>query len=164
MTLRLSGTSYVTSNFLFFEIVAIHSMLNNLEEVVETIDASDEASEEIEEIGSRVTNFKEMAKRMRMKYDKYYGTPEKMNPLMYITPMFDPRYKLAGLEVSLCDLFGEVQGTAIVSKVREKLETLFDEYWELYMPLTPQNGQSSGIQPKIEKVMQVVQLPLMHNN
>jgi len=151
VTLHLSGTSYVTSNLLFFEIVAIHSMLNNLEEVVGTIDANDEESEEIEEIGSRVTNFKEMAKRMRIKYDKYYGTPEKMNPLMYIAPILDRRYKLAGLEVSLCDLFGEVQGSAIVLKVREKLETLFDEYWELYKPLTPQSGQSSGIQPEIEK-------------
>ena len=52
MTLRLSGTSYVTLNLLFFEIVAIHSMLNNLEEVVETIDASNEESKKIEDIGS----------------------------------------------------------------------------------------------------------------
>jgi len=31
-------------------------------------------------IRSTVTNFKEMAKWMRMKYDKYYGAPEKMSP------------------------------------------------------------------------------------
>jgi len=79
----------VTSNL---EIVAIHTLLKQLEEVVETIDANDKESEDIEDIGSRVTNFKEMAKRMRMKYDKYYGRPEKMNPLVYITPIFDPRY------------------------------------------------------------------------
>ena len=45
--------------------------------------------------------------------------PKKMNRLVYIAPIFDPRYKLAGLEVSLCDLFSEVQGIAIVLKVRE---------------------------------------------
>ena len=28
---------------------------------------------------------------------------------------------------------------------------MFDEYWELHKPLTPQSGQSSGIQPEIEK-------------
>jgi len=28
--------------------------------------------------------------------------------------------------------------------VREKLEALFDEYWQLYKPLTPQSGQSIG--------------------
>ena len=92
-----------------------------------------------------------MAKRMRMKYDKYYGTPEKINPLVHIAPIFDSRYKLAGLEVTLCDLFGEVQGNAIVLKVRKKLETLFIEYWQLYKPLAPQNGQSSGAQPEVEK-------------
>ena len=84
----------MTSNLLFFEIVAIHSMLNNLEQVLETINANDKESEEIEDIGSGLTNFKEMGKRMRLKYDKYYGTPEKMNPLVYIAAIFDPRYKL----------------------------------------------------------------------
>ena len=59
---------------------------------------------------------------------KYYSTPEKMNPLVYIAPIFDPRYKLPGLEVSLCDFFGKVQSSTIVLKVKEKLETLFDEY------------------------------------
>ena len=46
-------------------------MLKNLEEVVEIIDANDEEGE------STVTNFKEMAKKMRMNYAKYYSTPEK---------------------------------------------------------------------------------------
>ena len=118
VTMRLSGTSYVTSNLLFFEIVAIHSMLKYLEEVVETIDDNDEESEGIEELGCRVTTFDGMAKRMMMKYDKYYGAPDKMNPLVCIAPIFDHWYKLVGPEVSLCDLFGEMQGSAIVSKVK----------------------------------------------
>ena len=128
VTLRLSGTSHVKFNMLFFEIVAIHTMLKHLQQFVKTIDANDDESVEIEVIGSKVTNFTEMAKRMRMKYDKYYGTPEKMNSLVYIARIIDPRYKLAGLEASLYDLFGEAQGSAIVLKVIEKLETLFDKY------------------------------------
>ena len=144
--------------------MAIHAMLKYLEQVDETIDANDEESEEIEKIGSRVTNFKEMAKRMRIKYNKYYDTPKKMNLLVDIAPIFYPRYKLAGLEVSLCDLFGEEQGSAIVLKVREKLETLFDEYWQLYKPLAPQSRQSSRTQPEIEKGNISVELPLVYNN
>jgi len=54
-----------------------------------------------------------MAKKMRMKYAKYYGTPEKKNLLVNIAPIFDPRYKLTGLELSLYDLFGEEQGYAV---------------------------------------------------
>jgi len=107
-------------------------MLKHLEEVVETINDNDAESEGIEELGCRVTTFAGMAKRMMMKYDKYYGTPEKVNPLVYIAPIFDPRYKLVGLEVSLCDLFGEMQDSTIISKVREKLEALFNKYWQLY--------------------------------
>jgi len=57
-----------------------------------------------------------------------------MNPLVYIAPIFDPMYKLVDLEVSLCNLFGEIQDSAIILKVKEKLEALFDEYWQLYKP------------------------------
>jgi len=46
--------------------------------------------------------------------------------------------------VSLCDLFGDIQGSAISSKVKETLEALFDEYFQLYKPLTTQSGQSTG--------------------
>ena len=51
-----------------------------------------------------------------------------MNLLVYIAPIFDPRYKLASLELSLHDLFGEEQGFAISLKVKEKVEALFEEY------------------------------------
>ena len=52
-----------------------------------------------------------------------------MNPLVYIAPIFDPRYKLMGLELSLRDFFGEVQGSVIVLQLKEKLKALFEEYW-----------------------------------
>ena len=38
--------------------------------------------------GSRVTNFKEMAKGMGMEYAKYYGTPKKMNLLCILLLSF----------------------------------------------------------------------------
>jgi len=56
--LHLFSTSYVTFNLVFFEFVAIHTMLKHLEKVVETIDANNEESEEIEEIRSRSQNLK----------------------------------------------------------------------------------------------------------
>ena len=77
-------------------------------------------------------------------------TLEKINPLVYIAPIFDPRYKLVGLELSLCDLFEEVQGSVVALKVKEKVEALFDEYWQLYKPLTSQSGQNSGAQVEVE--------------
>jgi len=76
-----------------------------------------------------------------LKYDKYYDALEKIGPI------FDLEYTLEDFEVSLCDLSGEAQRSAIVLKIREKLEVLFDEYWKLYKPLTLQSGQSSGAKP-----------------
>jgi len=35
--------------------------------------------------------------------------------------------------------------------VKEKLEALFDESWQLCKSMAPQSGQSSGAQPKVEK-------------
>jgi len=79
VTLRLSGTSYVTSNLLFFEIVAIHSMLRNLKEVVDTIDAHDEEGVVLEGMEYSVINFTEMTKRMRMKCN----SPTLINGFIY---------------------------------------------------------------------------------
>jgi len=107
VTLHLSGSLYVAFNMLFFEIVAIHTMLKYLEQVVETIDTNDDENKRTEDSGSTITNFKEMARRMTMKYAKYCGTSKKMNLLVYIAPIFNPRYKLAGIELSFYDLFGE---------------------------------------------------------
>jgi len=73
-----------------------------------------------------------------------------MNPFVYIASIFDPRYKLFYLELSLCDLFGEVKGSVIALKVKEKIGALVDEYWQLYKPLTRQTGQTSGAQPEVE--------------
>jgi len=75
---------------------------------------------------------------------------KKVNLLVYIAPIFDPRYKLAGLELSLYDLFGEEKGFAIGLKVKEKVEALFEEYWQLYKPLSSQSGQSSGAPIDVE--------------
>lgn len=60
----------------------------------------------------------------------------KNEPFGGIAFIFDLTYKLAGIRVALCDLFDKVQGIAIVLKVKEKLEILFTEYWQLYKPLT----------------------------
>ena len=46
--------------------------------------------------------------------------------------------------------FGDVQGSVIALKVKEKVEALFDEYWQLYKPLTSQSGQNSGVQVEVQ--------------
>ena len=53
---------------------------------------------------------------------------EKINPLMCIAHIFDSRYKLVSLELSLYNFFGQVQGSGTILKVKKKLKTLFDEH------------------------------------
>ena len=103
VTLHLSGNSRATSNHLFFEVMAIHTMLKHLEQVVETVDANDEESEKIEEIRSKVTYFKEMAKRMLTKYAKYYSTPKKINPLVnYSSLILDTSFSVLRFLFVIC--------------------------------------------------------------
>ncbi|KAF7841566.1 zinc finger BED domain-containing protein RICESLEEPER 1-like [Senna tora] len=72
ITLRFSGSLYVTSNSCFHDIAHVHTMLQ----------AS--AIHQDPLIG-------EMAKKMKLKYDKYWGKPENMNPLLVIGVVLDPR-------------------------------------------------------------------------
>ena len=36
----------------------------------------------------------QMAKNMMEKFDKYWGHPDKMNPILFLGTVLDPRYKL----------------------------------------------------------------------
>jgi hypothetical protein len=39
-----------------------------------------------------------MANKMKVKYDKYWGDVEKINPLLFVATLLDPRYKMDALE------------------------------------------------------------------
>ena len=49
-------------------------------------------------------------------------------------------------------------------KLKEKVEVLFDKYWQLHKSLTPQSWQSSGAQTKVESGMHLLDLPLIHKS
>ena len=74
-TLRFSGSLYVTSNYFFNELVLIHSKLINLRKDGDYMVSS-------------------MAESMLKKFDKYWNI-EKVNFLLFVAVVLDPRYKLA---------------------------------------------------------------------
>ena len=76
LTYKVSGTKYVTSNTFFEEVAAINYLLDKWSERV--ICGDDEV-------------FKNMAVKMKDKYDKYWGDPEKMNKYIFIAAILDPR-------------------------------------------------------------------------
>ena len=74
-TLRFSGSLYVTSNAFFIEIMLIKNA------IIELCDNED-------------VSLHLMARGMSSKLDKYWGKFDKVNLLLFVAIVIDPRYKL----------------------------------------------------------------------
>ncbi|KAH0771726.1 hypothetical protein KY290_015707 [Solanum tuberosum] len=82
-----------------------------------------------------------MAENMKEKFDKYWGDTEKMNKMVFIPCVLDPRHKFSTLGFALKKMFGE-KGAAVEIGVRTYMESLFNEYTK---PISnDKNGQCSS--------------------
>ncbi|KAL6561410.1 hypothetical protein OROMI_017011 [Orobanche minor] len=112
-TLLVSGTAYVTAHLFFKEMCAIFEMISDLEMSVD------------EEVSA-------MAMRMKEKVGKYWLEEKELNPkmnkLLYMAAVLDPRQKLKHVEMCLDQVYGPVRGNMLVSCVRASMTDLFDEY------------------------------------
>ena len=78
---------------------------------------------------------------MKEKFDKYWGDAEKMNKMIFIPCVLDPRHKFITLGFALRKMFGE-KGAALEIGVRTYMESLFNEYTK---PVdSDKNGQFSS--------------------
>ncbi|WOG96050.1 hypothetical protein DCAR_0415380 [Daucus carota subsp. sativus] len=109
LTIKISGTSYVTSNLFFHEIYAVHSILYGW-----VLDMHCEMYE--------------MGEKMFQKFNKYWGNPRKMNKFLFLSVVLDPRHKLQFLVYMLKDMYGYEVGGAMGKDVEETLSKMFDEY------------------------------------
>ncbi|XP_019165697.1 PREDICTED: zinc finger BED domain-containing protein RICESLEEPER 2-like [Ipomoea nil] len=109
MTVRISGSLYVTSNTFFSEISDLSCLLKNMEEATED-------------------SVKLMGKNMRAKFDKYWGEPEKMNFLIFYANILDPRDKIEYMPIQFNQLYGEDKGKTMFDKVIVGLKELFEDY------------------------------------
>ncbi|KAG8497237.1 hypothetical protein CXB51_008430 [Gossypium anomalum] len=109
VTLRISGTSYVTSNNFFDELSEIDILLRDAQ------------------LNSNF-DFNVMAIKMKEKYDKYWGDIDKMNLLMFVACVLDPRQKLKYLEFALSEMSSSEKASEMMQKLKESLYELFDEY------------------------------------
>ncbi|XP_059310344.1 uncharacterized protein LOC132061583 [Lycium ferocissimum] len=98
LTEKVSGSLYVTSNGHFEDIVELH---NHLRECMEDDDPS----------------LAKMGEKMKEKFVKYWGAPEKMNKVLFIASILDPRNKLEYVGDALEDMFGDEKGSEIKDKV-----------------------------------------------
>uniref|UniRef100_A0A3Q7JK04 BED-type domain-containing protein n=1 Tax=Solanum lycopersicum TaxID=4081 RepID=A0A3Q7JK04_SOLLC len=122
LTLKISGSRYVTSNLHFLEICQVGVYLNQL-------------------ISNEDHVLAKMAKNMKEKFDKYSGDTEKMNKMVFIPCVLDPRHKFITLGFALRKMFGE-KGAALEIGVRTYMESLFNKYTK---PVdSDKNGQFSS--------------------
>uniref|UniRef100_A0A3Q7I4T0 BED-type domain-containing protein n=1 Tax=Solanum lycopersicum TaxID=4081 RepID=A0A3Q7I4T0_SOLLC len=122
LTLKISGSRYVISNLHFLEICQVGVYLNQL-------------------ISNEDHVLAKMAENMKEKFDKYWGDTEKMNKMVFIPCVLDPRHKFITLGFALRKMFGE-KGAAFEIGVRTYMESLFNEYIK---PVdSDKNGQFSS--------------------
>ncbi|KAL2893533.1 Zinc finger BED domain-containing protein RICESLEEPER 2 [Bienertia sinuspersici] len=108
-TLRLSGSRYVTCNSYVHEIYGTNFMINsNLEDEDEGI--------------------KNMARQMKVKYEKYYGNVENINVLVFVAVILDPRHKMTNVEWMVKDNYEPNKAILLISKIKLVLKGLFDFY------------------------------------
>ncbi|XP_019155791.1 PREDICTED: zinc finger BED domain-containing protein RICESLEEPER 2-like [Ipomoea nil] len=125
MTVRISGSLYVTSNTFFSEISDLSCLLSNM----------------VEADGS----VKLMGTNMRAKFDKYWGEPEKMNFLIFYANILDPRDKIEYMPIQFTQLYGEDKGKTMFDKVVVGLKELFQDYVSCFpVQSVPENSAKSA--------------------
>ncbi|XP_075101851.1 zinc finger BED domain-containing protein RICESLEEPER 2-like [Nicotiana tabacum] len=108
-TLKISGSRYVTSNIHFLKICVVASYLKQLIENKDIV-------------------LSEIAINMKEKFDKYWGDPGKINKIIFISCILDPRYKLELVGYALVKMFGDSRGATIQAEVKKYMNSLFNEY------------------------------------
>ncbi|XP_057990566.1 zinc finger BED domain-containing protein RICESLEEPER 2-like [Hevea brasiliensis] len=118
-----SGSRYVTSNIFFNEISSVDCLLQEWQ-------------------GSDNMELACMGDRMKVKFDKYWGDPDKMNKIIYISVVVDPRYKMEFMKFSLSTVYGKEKGMELAKKIKLVVYELFDEYKKIFQV---ENGSGSTV-------------------
>ena len=70
----------------------------------------------------------EMRKKMRGNFDKYWGALSKLNVMLFIAVVLDPRYKMNYLRVKYTTYYGENESQELVDRITKALKIMMDEY------------------------------------
>ncbi|KAG2709415.1 hypothetical protein I3760_05G238000 [Carya illinoinensis] len=115
MTMRISGSAYTTANLFFSELSELHYHLQ-------------------EGCTGSCGLLSGMAMRMQAKYDKYWGDVEKINRLLFVAVILDPRYKLALIEFWANSTMGAVKAARFITALKQDLDDLYSHYNNIGQP------------------------------
>ena len=68
-----------------------------------------------------------MAVEMKKKYDKYWGSIDNINLMLFVAVVLDPRYRLKYVKFWFWEWYGKDKGDAMSSKVQDVLKRLYVE-------------------------------------
>lgn len=108
--LQFSGSLFVTSNAYFHELVLIQSELSSM-----CCSSGDPL-------------LKDMAENMKKKFDNYWGSIDRINSMLFVAVVLDPRYKLNYVKFWFKKLYDNEQVDDMVAKVRGTLDRLYEHY------------------------------------
>ncbi|XP_077243150.1 zinc finger BED domain-containing protein RICESLEEPER 2-like isoform X2 [Tasmannia lanceolata] len=111
-TKKLSEPLCVTSNVYFHEVYAIEVFLMQC-------------------VRSQNTCLRDMALKMKEKYDKYWGNIDRVNIMLLVAVVLDPRYKLKYLE--FC--YSKIHPTDNVMRLIERVILAFDRLLKHYQSI-----------------------------
>ncbi|KAL0395305.1 UNVERIFIED_CONTAM: Zinc finger BED domain-containing protein RICESLEEPER 1 [Sesamum latifolium] len=110
LTVCISGALYVISNLVFREICEVDLLFRHW-------------------LSINDVELNEMERKMKEKYDKYWGSIEKMNMILYYDVILDPRHKLKFIEFTFDKLYGGTEKIDVMKEqVRDGLYELFNDY------------------------------------
>ncbi|KAJ8630607.1 hypothetical protein MRB53_023930 [Persea americana] len=105
----LSGSLYVIAHLYFTEIYAIESFLYDM-----SLSLEDSLSN--------------MAKKMKVKFEKYQGRIEKVNMMLVVAVVLDPRLKLDHVKFSYYEILTSDAAEELTKKVRNALYRLHEDW------------------------------------
>lgn len=75
-----------------------------------------------------------VAQKMKKKYDKYYGNHEKLNMLLLIALVFDPRCKIRLVNWIVRRYYNKDDADALKENLESCLKSIYEEYYVGLMP------------------------------
>ncbi|XP_050895477.1 zinc finger BED domain-containing protein RICESLEEPER 2-like [Lathyrus oleraceus] len=130
ITKKVSGSTFVTSSQYFNEHIKILTTLNGWIEL--------KSSDNLLGI---------MAENMKVKYDKYWGKVEKMNMLIFVAVVLDPRHKMQFVRWGLNRAYPNDVAVSLYKKTEETLNKIFESY-RLFLG----NGQTENVTHSTQEV------------
>eukprot|EP00258_Populus_trichocarpa_P022730 XP_024438749.1 zinc finger BED domain-containing protein RICESLEEPER 2-like [Populus trichocarpa] len=137
VTLKFSGSLYVTSNSFFHELISMHTSISQL-------------------CRSEDVYVSKMAKNMMANYKKYWGDQDTQNFLLYVAVVLDPRFKLKYVRFCFGRLYDVEEAENFTIKVKDTLLRLFEHYMNVDENVEVVHGVGTSINENVNVDLMVV--------